>query len=151
MDKWWNRHSLAELDQQQWEALCDGCARCCLHKLEDANTGEVFFTAVHCRNLDLDNCRCNDYPNRAQQVPECVQLSPDNVSDLQWLPPTCAYRLRSEGRDLPLWHPLETGDQESVHRAQISVRGRAISEDFVHPDSYDEHILRWVDEEGACA
>ncbi len=151
MDRWWNRLALGELNRRQWEALCDGCARCCLHKLEDADTGELFFTAVHCRNLDLDKCRCSDYPNRLEQVPDCVQLHPDNVGDLQWLPPTCAYRLRSEGRSLPAWHPLESGDPGSVHQAQISVRGRAISEDFVHPDSYDEHILRWVDEESSCA
>lgn len=145
MAEWWNSLSLAELDTAQWEALCDGCGRCCLHKLEDAENGELLYTRVHCRYLDADNSRCKDYANRARLVPDCVQLAPDNAAALSWLPSTCAYRLRANGKPLPAWHPLETGDPDSVHEAGISVRGQVISEDHVHPDGYDEHIITWIE------
>jgi uncharacterized cysteine cluster protein YcgN (CxxCxxCC family) len=142
---WWNQLPLAELNAQQWEALCDGCAKCCLHKLEDVDSGEIFYTKIRCRYLDPTTCRCTDYSHRSVLVPECIELSPDTAGTLHWLPTTCAYRLRDEGRELPDWHPLVSGDPESVHRAQVSIRGRAISEEFVHPDGYDEHIVRWVE------
>ena len=144
MDEWWHSKSLQELDPQQWEALCDGCGRCCLHKLEDEETGELFFTAVRCRYLDGELCRCRDYANRSRLVPNCVRLDCDSVADLDWLPATCAYRLRARGERLPDWHPLVSSDPGSVHAAGISVRGRAISELDVHPEGFAEYIVTWV-------
>lgn len=145
MSEWWNTLPLAELDPQQWEALCDGCARCCLHKLEDEDSGEIFYTGIRCRYLDEQSCRCQDYRHRSLLVPQCIHLSPDNCGSLEWLPSTCAYRLRANQQPLPAWHPLVSGDPQSVHAAGISVRGRAISDEFVHPDGYDEHIVHWVE------
>jgi uncharacterized protein len=144
---WWNQLSLNELNQQQWEALCDGCARCCLHKLEDEETGDLYYTRVRCQYLDEQNCRCSDYANRSVLVPLCIKLDPQNSGALEWMPQTCAYRLRANNQPLPEWHPLVSGSPDSVHEAGISVRGRAISEEFVHPDGYDEYIVHWVDEE----
>lgn len=143
--EWWNDTPLAELDQQQWEALCDGCAKCCLHKLEDEDTGEVFYTRVRCQYLDEENCSCSDYPNRSVLVPNCIKLEQDNVGSLDWLPSTCAYRLRAAGEQLPKWHYLVSGDRSRVHDEGVSIRGRAISDEYVHPDGYDEHIVRWVE------
>jgi uncharacterized cysteine cluster protein YcgN (CxxCxxCC family) len=128
----------------QWEALCDGCGRCCLHKLEDADTGDIHTTAVACRLLDHHSCRCGDYPNRQQQVPGCAVLTPEDVGSLRWLPPTCAYRLLDEGKPLPDWHPLVSGDAESVHRAGISVRGRVVAEEAVHEDDLEDFIVDWI-------
>lgn len=145
MSDWFNELPLDQLSEQQWEALCDGCARCCLHKLEDEDTGEVYYTRVRCRYLDEQRCRCTDYPNRSVLVPNCISLRPAELDDLHWLPSTCAYRLRAEGRPLPSWHPLVSGDPESVHAAGVSIRGRAVSDEYVHPDGYDEHIVHWVE------
>jgi uncharacterized cysteine cluster protein YcgN (CxxCxxCC family) len=145
MEEWWHRKSLAELDEHEWESLCDGCARCCLHKLEDEETAEVFYTRVRCRYLDERSCRCTEYANRSRLVPDCITLVPERVAELDWLPATCAYRLRARGERLPDWHPLVSGDPGSVHAAGISIRGRAISDDFVHPDGYAEHIVSWVE------
>ena len=141
----WETTSLEEMSESQWESLCDGCARCCLHKLEDADSGEVFYTRVRCRYLDANSCRCTDYANRSTLVPHCIQLRPQDLGELDWLPPTCAYRLLAAGESLPAWHPLVSGDPESVHTAGISIRGQAISDEFVHPDGYDEHIVHWVE------
>ena len=145
MADWWNSKSLDELTHQQWESLCDGCAKCCLHKLEDEETGEVFYTKVRCRHLDETQCRCSDYANRSVMVPNCIALNRENVSSFDWLPATCAYRLRANNQALPQWHPLVTGDAQSVHDAHISIRGRAVSDEFVHPDGYEEHIITWVE------
>ena len=145
MGNWWQDKPLAALDREQWEALCDGCARCCLHKLEHEESGEVVYTAIRCRYLDEESCRCTDYPNRSVLMPNCISLSPDAMADLDWLPATCAYRLRAAGQPLREWHPLVSGDPASVHRAGISIRGRAISDEYVHPDGYDEHIVNWVE------
>ena len=112
----------------EWEALCDGCAKCCLVKLEDADTGVIDHTNVACRLLDLGNCRCTNYAARSRLVTDCIVLAADKIEALSWLPSTCAYRLVAEGKDLPWWHPLVSGDPESVHAAGISIRGRAISE-----------------------
>lgn len=142
---WWINKTLAELDEHQWEALCDGCGLCCLAKLEDEDSGEIVFTRVACQLLDRDSCRCRDYGNRLQKVADCLRLTADNVGDIDWLPPTCAYRLRHEGKALPPWHPLISGSKESVHEAGVSVRGRVISENDVHPDGLDEYIVRWFD------
>lgn len=141
----WETTSLAEMTPAQWESLCDGCARCCLHKLEDADTGEVYYTGVRCRYLDEDSCRCSDYANRSRLVPNCLDLQQEDVGALHWLPATCAYRLLAEGKPLFDWHPLVSGSCDSVHEAGISIRGRAVSDEFVHPDGYDEHIIHWVE------
>jgi uncharacterized cysteine cluster protein YcgN (CxxCxxCC family) len=143
--RWWNDKPLAELDAREWEALCDGCAKCCLHKLEDADTGEIFYTRVRCRYLDEATCRCRDYDNRSKLVPNCIHLDHGDLAALTWLPSTCAYRLRSQGEPLPAWHYLESGSRESVHRAGVSIRGRAVSDEYVHPDGFEEHIVQWVE------
>lgn len=136
---------LSALDDAQWEALCDGCAKCCLHKLEDADTGELYFTKIRCRYLDEESCRCGDYTNRSTLVPNCISLRGADLASLNWLPETCAYRLRANDQPLPAWHYLISGDRQAVHAAGISIRGRAVSDEFVHPDGYDEHIVHWVE------
>ena len=120
---------LAALDRAEWEALCDGCGKCCLHKLEEAQTGRIYPTNVACRLLDRETSRCKDYRNRRAFVPDCVRLNADNVRDIEWLPASCAYRLRAEGKPLFAWHYLISGDRESVHEAGKSVRGWTVSED----------------------
>lgn len=119
---------LAALTRAEWEALCDGCGKCCLHKLEDADTGEVHPTSVACKLLDLESARCSHYRGRHAFVPDCIRLSPANLARMDWLPTTCAYRLRAEDKPLPDWHPLVSGDPESVHRAGMSIRGWTVSE-----------------------
>jgi uncharacterized cysteine cluster protein YcgN (CxxCxxCC family) len=137
----WRRKSLAEMTKEEWESLCDGCAKCCLNKLEDAETGEIIYTDVACRLLDLKSCRCRDYPRRKRLVPDCEILTPEAVRRFKWLPSTCAYRLLAEGKDLYWWHPLVSGDPESVHRAGVSVRGRAVSEDEARDPQ--QRIVNW--------
>jgi uncharacterized cysteine cluster protein YcgN (CxxCxxCC family) len=140
----WKRKSLAELSQPEWESLCDGCGRCCLQKLEDEDTGRVHLTVVGCRLLDINSCRCGNYAERRTLVPECVRLSPDNVLRLM-LPSTCAYRLLAEGRDLPSFHPLVTGNPESVHEAGVSVRGMAVSGVGLDDDDLQDYVTAWTE------
>jgi hypothetical protein len=140
----WRRKSLSEMTRAEWESLCDGCGRCCLNKLEEEETGRIYFTDVGCRLLDGATGRCCDYRNRSKLVPDCVRLTPKNVSGLAWLPPTCGYRLIAQGRDLYWWHPLVSGDPETVHLAGISVRGRLGAEEKDVPDEeLENHIVTW--------
>jgi uncharacterized protein len=137
----WRRKRLEELDAEEWEQLCDGCGRCCLNKLEDEDTGDIHLTRLACRLLDLSTCRCKDYANRKARVPECVKIDVETVRQVKWLPPTCAYRLVAEERDLFWWHPLVSGTPETVHDAGISVRGLARSERGVKIDAYWRYII----------
>ena len=124
----WEFKRLEQMTVPEWESLCDGCGLCCLIRFEDEETDEIIPTRVHCRLFDAGACRCTDYENRKKTVPDCIKLTPGNIDDLMWMPPSCAYRRLHEGKDLPHWHPLITGDPESVHRAGVSVRGQTISE-----------------------
>ena len=137
----WKRKTLAQMSKTEWESLCDGCARCCLNKLENDATGEVQYTDVACRLLDTHACRCTSYRDRKKFVPDCVILTPRNVKRLDWMPSTCAYRLVAEGKDLYWWHPLVSGDPETVHAAGISVRGRVVSER--ETDDLESHVVGW--------
>lgn len=124
----WKEKALAEMSRPEWESLCDGCGKCCLHKLQDADDGKVHYTSVACRLLDIDKVRCTRYAERARWVSSCAVLTAAGVATIGWLPKTCAYRLLHEGSDLPDWHPLATGDRNSVHTAGMSVRGRVVPE-----------------------
>lgn len=124
----WRRKSLTQMTVAEWESLCDGCGLCCLVRFEDEETDEIIPTRVHCKLYDAHACTCTDYVNRRKHVPDCIKLTPGNIEALAWMPKSCAYRRLHEGRDLASWHPLNTGDPESVHRAGVSVRGQTVSE-----------------------
>ena len=144
MEKFWQTTRLSDMSKAEWESLCDGCALCCLHKLEDEDTGEVYYTNVSCRELNENSCRCKHYLQRKTLVPECLVLTNDDIESFAWLPTTCAYRLVSEGKDLFAWHPLVSGDANSVHQAGVSVKGKIVQEENVHPDALEDHIITWV-------
>lgn len=139
----WKRKSLEELTPDEWESLCDGCGRCCLVKLEDADTGEIVHTRVSCRLLDIGTCSCTNYAERHKHVPDCVQLTPEGARTLEWLPETCAYRLVACGEDLAWWHPLVTGNSDIVHKSGVSVRSYAISEKRVKNGKFERFLMRW--------
>ncbi|HHX91711.1 MAG TPA: YcgN family cysteine cluster protein [Paracoccus sp.] len=140
--RFWESVPLARMSSAEWEALCDGCGKCCLNKLEDADTGEVFFTNIACRLLDDSTCRCGNYEIRKSLVPECVLLTPGTLKDVAyWLPKSCAYRRLHEGRKLAEWHPLISGDPDSVHRAGISVQGRTVPEYEIPEEDWEDHII----------
>ncbi|WP_036591802.1 YcgN family cysteine cluster protein [Oceanospirillum maris] len=144
-ERFWEQKALADMNHDEWESLCDGCGKCCLHKMEDEDDGTVYYTDVACKLLDITQCHCNDYNNRKQHVPECLKLTPEDVQAFDWLPHTCAYRLIKESKPLPEWHHLLTGDKKSIHKARQSIKGRAVSEQVVHPDEMEWHIIQWVE------
>ena len=139
--RFWRTKTLEEMTAQEWESLCDGCGRCCLHKLRDERTEALSFTNVACRLLNLESCRCSRYAVRHRYVPDCVSLTPAAVREIDWLPPTCAYRRVAEGKDLSWWHPLVSGDPDTVHTAGISAQGRAVNERRAGP--LEHHVVDW--------
>jgi uncharacterized cysteine cluster protein YcgN (CxxCxxCC family) len=139
----WQTKTLPQMSQDEWESLCDGCGRCCLVKLEDEETGDIALTDIACRLLDNQKCKCKKYDTRHEIVPDCVRLTPKNISQLKWMPKSCAYRLLAEGKDLAWWHPLISGNKETVHQAGISIQGKTVSEDDnLQPE---DRIVSWFD------
>lgn len=141
----WEVKPLSEMNEEEWEALCDGCGRCCLHKLEDEDTGELYYTDIACRLLDTAACQCKDYRKRVSRVADCLDIRRAPVEVFQWLPQSCAYRQLHEGRPLEPWHPLLSGDLDTVHRAGISVSGRCVNELDVADADYQERIIHWIE------
>ncbi len=141
----WEEKSLAEMTREEWESLCDGCGRCCLLKLQDIDTEMIHYTDIACRLLDTQSCRCTNYPARTMLVDDCVELGPDTLEALSWMPASCAYRRLHEGRPLADWHPLISGRAESVHEAGISVRGRCVPERLAAADDPEDHLVDWID------
>jgi len=139
----WEEKTLEDMSTVEWEALCDGCGRCCLLKLEDEDTGEIYTSDVRCKLLDGDTCRCSDYPNRQQKVPDRIKLTLKEVREIAWIPTSCAYRRLAEGRGLAWWHPLVSGDPETVVTAGISARGRTVAEGDANTDDWESHIVDW--------
>ena len=139
--EFWREKTLDEMSRAEWESLCDGCGRCCLHKLRDDDTGALWWTNVACRLLDNDTCQCSNYTKRRRLVPDCVQLTAENLTEIDWLPPSCAYRRLAEGKTLAWWHPLVSGDAATVHTSGISVRGRVVDERDAGP--LDHHLAEW--------
>ncbi|MCP4996110.1 MAG: YcgN family cysteine cluster protein [Gammaproteobacteria bacterium] len=140
--EFWKTKLLDAMTPQEWESLCDGCAKCCLHRLEDIETREIHFTNVCCRYLNQKSCRCTDYPNRSVNIPECVTVTPKILEDPYWLPESCAYRLLAEGLPLPDWHPLVSGNPESTFESAHAIGGRVISE--LEADDLEQHLIDWV-------
>jgi uncharacterized cysteine cluster protein YcgN (CxxCxxCC family) len=141
-ERFWESTPLSAMDPDRWESLCDGCAKCCLEKFEDENTGHIVYSNVACRLLDLETCRCSDYRDRARHVPDCIALAPAVLEDPRWLPETCAYRLVAEGKALPDWHPLVSGDPDSARAAGQSVYGRVVPE--AEADDPILHLIDWI-------
>lgn len=146
-DAFWRTKRLDQLDPAEWEALCDGCGLCCLVKLEDEDTGEIHMTDVACRLMDGSTCRCMDYDNRFARVSDCLKIDLQTLANLTWLPPTCAYRLVGEGKDLYWWHHLVSGSPDTVHEAGISIRHKTVSEDEVDEADLPDRICDWSGEE----
>lgn len=140
--RFWEKKPMAKLSKREWEALCDGCGKCCLNKIEDEETRRVYLTRVACRLFDDSTCKCGQYKIRHQFVPECIVLRPDNIDEhAYWMPRTCAYRLVWQGKPLPNWHPLVSGDPETVHDAGVSMRGRTVAEFEVDEDDWEDHLI----------
>ena len=139
----WETKTLGQMSRREWESLCDRCGKCCLIKLEDDITSQLAVTNVVCRYYDQENACCSEYRSRSKLVPDCITLSVDNIAACDFMPPTCAYRRLSEGRSLPEWHPLLTGSREAMVAAGVVVSGRVISEEGVHPDQLEAHIIDW--------
>ncbi len=140
----WQAKTLKEMTVDEWESLCDGCGKCCLHKLEDEETNEVYYTSVACKLLDSQTCRCQDYEKRKSLVPDCLTLEVDDAAAFNWLPVTCAYRLLAEKKPLYDWHPLVSGDQNTVHQSGMSVANRVTLEKDVNEEDMEEYVIRWV-------
>ena len=147
--KFWKKKTLAEMSEAEWESLCDGCGKCCVITLEDEDTGVIHSTDVACNLFDTNACGCGDYANRKARVPDCVKLTPELVPTLDWLPKTCAYRLVAEGRALHWWHPLVSGDRETVHQANASVRGRTRPEGRLKMPGLMRRIVEWPEPDEA--
>jgi uncharacterized cysteine cluster protein YcgN (CxxCxxCC family) len=141
----WNTKKPEEMTYAEWESLCDGCGRCCLHKLEDIDSGLVFYTSVACQLLDAESCRCTDYENRRERIRDCMVINATDTEQQKWLPRSCAYRTLAEGRTLEWWHPLVSGTSETVREAGISVAGRTTSEELIPIDDYEDYIISWID------
>jgi uncharacterized protein len=141
-EPFWKTKTLSEMTRPEWESLCDGCGRCCLNKLEDEDTGKFLYTRAACKLLDIGTCQCTDYKNRAKRVPDCVTLTPKNVPELGWLPESCAYRRLDEGKGLAWWHPLVSGDPETVRQAGISVENEAYTEEGITVEELVHHIWK---------
>ncbi len=141
MSYFWETKTLEQMSPEEWESLCDGCGLCCLVKLEDEDSGEVCTTSVSCQQLDIETCRCNDYENRIEKVPMCVQLNLENIPSMHWLPESCAYRLLYNGKPLPEWHPLISGDKNSTHDAGVSIKFFALSEKYIHPEQLIDFLM----------
>ena len=140
-DEFWKTKSLSEMSREEWECLCDGCGHCCLVKLEDEETDDIYVTNVSCHLLDLETCRCQNYEQRLEKVSMCLSLGAEKMELMKWLPSHCAYRLLSEGKKLQPWHPLVSGSKESVHKACVSVKSFAQSEEFIHADQFCDHVM----------
>jgi uncharacterized cysteine cluster protein YcgN (CxxCxxCC family) len=145
MSEFWQTKKLHQMTSAEWESLCDGCGKCCLVKLEDLDTAEIYHTDLACKLLNINACRCSDYKNRQKQVDDCVKLDHKNLESIQWLPDTCAYKLIEQGKPLPDWHHLRTGNREAVHQVLGSVRHFATSEVGVKEHDHEQHIIQWVD------
>lgn len=139
--KFWEELALEQLNDHEWEALCDGCGLCCLVKLEDEETEQIYFTNLVCSLLDGQTCRCSDYKNRHIKMPDCRSITLESLREIEWLPPSCAYRLREQGKPLPDWHPLVSGDSDHVHKAEISTRGWTISEKGIPENDYEDYLM----------
>ena len=142
----WETKSLRQMTVAEWDSLCDGCGLCCLIRFEDEDSGEIIPTRVACKMFDAATCRCTDYANRADHVPDCIQLTPAKVQKMNWLPATCGYRLVAQGKDLYWWHPLKSGSSQTVHQAGISAAGRVISEKDA--GELEDHVVYWLDDKG---
>ena len=141
MQKFWEIKSLGQLSTEEWESLCDGCGLCCLVKIKDEDSDEIFNTSVCCKLLDIKNCRCNDYKNRFEKAPGCTKLTLENLPEMNWLPKSCAYVRLVNNKPLPEWHYLNSGDKNTVHEAGVSARWFAMSEEYIHPEQLSEFII----------
>ena len=144
MDRFWENKTLDELSNCEWEALCDRCGKCCLIKLQDDQDNGIMYTNIICKNYNIKESKCSDYKNRRSKVIDCVSLTSQNVQDFDWLPESCAYRLRARGRSLPHWHHLVSGDKSAVHRLGHSVKGRVFLEGLVDSEELETMIVKWV-------
>jgi len=140
-ESFWKTKPLHAMTSQEWESLCDGCAQCCLNKLEDVDTGEIYFTRVACQFVENESCRCSHYPQRRNVAPDCLQITPKLAKEVPWLPKTCAYKLLANGDDLPPWHPLVSGNPDSTHKAGASIRGKFIYETQIGEDEFIDYII----------
>lgn len=143
-EPFWKHKDLPEMTAKEWESLCDRCGRCCLNKIEDEEDGHFHYTNVACSLLDSHDCSCRVYEERLKLKTDCIELSPDSIDNTGWLPATCAYRLLSEGKELLWWHPLVSGDSDTVKEAGISICGKVVSEEYIHPDQLQDHIVDWI-------